>query len=284
MRVKHDFTNNPATGLSEAKGTSNCILTRNEELTTRKGRFSFTQLTKLSTNTLAFLFFSVAPLTAQVTAPLSEFDKQVRATLLAHPEIILEVFELLERQVDAKNSPNADLPLIASNFPSLFGEAPVGLPVIAEFVDYNCGYCRSAHKTTLAFKADHPETTINVIQFPILGEGSNLAARVALAIKKYDGMEKYIRLHEKLMATDTRIDHWFLTSLLSDLGYDAETVLKLAEEEQFKTEINHHHALAKRLNIQGTPGFVGPSGILRGVADETALLRISQNINSTEGE
>ena len=121
------------------------------------------------------------PVHAEVGEISDPFDQRVRETLLRHPEILLEVFALLEAQQKAGQIPT-DPEMIAKVADTLFAGLDPKKPILVEFLDYNCGYCRQVHPVVSALRAQNPELQFVVLQMPILGEGSRYAAEAALAL------------------------------------------------------------------------------------------------------
>lgn len=197
-----------------------------------------------------------------------DFDAAVRESLLRNPEVILEVFELLEAQ-QASAQQAEDAMLIANTAYRLFdgaGEAPV----LVEFVDYQCGYCRQAQSQIEALLAEHPETQLRVVQLPILGDASLRMARIVAAIRELHGEEAYLTAHRAIMAGDGRLLQNPET-LIESLGHDVESVMAKAETDEVQSQIAATQGLARELRISGTPGFVTRTDIIRGFADMQAL-------------
>ncbi len=231
--------------------------------------------TRIFISLTAFLLGTAYAL-AQSAEPLSPFDQQVRDTLLKHPQIILEVFKKIqvEEEISAAQS---DVDLIQTYQKALFEPHKNEIPDIVEFVDYNCGYCRKAFLQTQAFQEQNPDIIIRSIQFPILGEGSNLAARIALVVER-DHPEKFNALHKSFMSTETRLELGNISKILTALTLNSEQLIEQAGSSEFTQIIIQNHALARNLNITGTPAFVGPSKIIRGLPDLNALKALAEPI------
>ena len=234
---------------------------------------------------------AVACLVGIPTVSLSDeaFDEKVRQTLLNNPEILLEVFAILERKTEDRERRH-DLALIGSVARDLFElpddhDAEIG-PVLVEFVDYQCGYCRRAAAELAALKAEHPEIDMKLMQFPILGEQSVELARLALATRNLHGEEQYHLFNDVVLqggeAAVSNIDRF-----LSELGFDVEALREAAASPEIDEELVATHELARKLNISGTPGFVSPSQIHRGFATAEVLaqsalrhLQVSEDVQA----
>ena len=234
---------------------------------------------------------AVACLVGIPTVSMSDeaFDEKVRQTLLNNPEIVLEVFAILERKTEDRER-RQDLALIGSVARDLFElpddhDAEIG-PVLVEFVDYQCGYCRRAEAELAALKAEHPEIDMKLMQFPILGEQSVELARLALATRNLYGEEQYHLFNDVVLqggeAAVSNIDRF-----LSELGFDVEALREAAASPEIDEELAATHELARKLNISGTPGFVTPSQIHRGFATAEVLaqsalrhLQVSEDVQT----
>ena len=225
------------------------------------------------------VFLTIAALTAlplraeELQNTLSEFDQAVAQTLLDHPEILLAVFQKLQEQEEAEKSA-ADKALIEQHYDDLFGAIEPHKPVLVEFVDYACGYCKAAFEAVQTLKETEPDLIVKTIQFPILGEGSTLAAAAALVIERSftDHLDLF---HETLMRLKAPLSERTIRTVLNELNLPAQIILSAARAPDIQNQITKNRALAASLQISGTPGFVGRSHILRGMADAQTLLSLA---------
>ncbi|MEX0304444.1 MAG: DsbA family protein, partial [Leisingera sp.] len=97
------------------------------------------------------LTMTTAPAAAETPQTDAEFDQRVRDVLLRNPDIILEVFALLEAKEEAAKAVK-DQELIAKVADELFEGLDPEKPILVEFQDYNCGYCRRAHPVVASLK------------------------------------------------------------------------------------------------------------------------------------
>ena len=219
-----------------------------------------------------------APLSAQEQA----FDEQVRDTLLRNPEIILEVFEVLEQQQAAAAS-LADQELIARFAPALFQDADAPERVLVEFIDYQCSYCRRAAPEVIALTETSPDVVRHVVQFPILGEASNNAAAVMEAIRLSQPHEVFLAAHDALMMAEPQSLR-LLATFVAGQGLDPDVIMPIADSEEVQQIIAANHALARGMGITGTPGFVTTNAVIRGFADRQALAGMFDTASSADTE
>ena len=205
-------------------------------------------------------------------ADSSTFDQKVRESLLRNPEVILEVFALLEAQ-EAAQASALDVELIARNAVALFPEGAEQGRVLVEFVDYQCGYCRRAATEVEALLEADPSLHRHIIQFPILGDASVNAASVMEAIRLSQPHDVFLDAHEQLMAAEPAKSR-LMGNFVASLGLEPAEIMEIAQSEEVTAIIAGNHALARSMQITGTPGFVTETAVIRGFADQQTLARL----------
>ena len=120
-------------------------------------------------------------------AERAAFGDAVRAYLLAHPEILVDVGQALQAKQDAEQA-KGDAAMIAANAAEIFADAnsyvggnPEGDITLVEFLDYRCAYCRKAHGDVAELVSSDGNIRYLVKEFPILGDQSVVASRFAIA-------------------------------------------------------------------------------------------------------
>ena len=231
----------------------------------------------------AILWAACAAPAASETQEDAAFAAKVREALLANPEIILEVFALLEdQQTEAEATAERDL--VASVAKELFKGLDLAKPILVEFQDYNCGYCRRAHAAVSALKKATPDLQLVLLELPILGEGSRIAAETALAVKAVHGKGAYLRFAEALMTMEGPANRKSVEQMVHKLGFnDGDGLTDAVKGAQ--AELRRVKNLAARIGASGTPYFVGPSGIARGAASMARMAEIAapQNLGAVGG-
>ena len=225
---------------------------------------------------LAFALLAIAPPAAAQTdignmtpEERAAFGAEVRAYLMANPEVLNEVIEELVRRREEAQA-EADRQVIAENADALFddgyswvGGNPEGDVTVVEFLDYNCPYCKQAHPEVAQLLEEDPNIRFVVKEFPILSPGSVAAAEVALAALEQDA-ELFPALHEALMTHQGKVDGPSAYRIAEAVGYDVETLEETAQEREIAERIGETYQLAQRLGIDGTPGFVIGEQVFRG--------------------
>ena len=143
---------------------------------------------------------------------------------------------------------------------------PGGKVTVVEFFDYRCGYCKLAAPQVVSLIQQNPDVRFVFKEFPIFGEVSDTAAKVALT---GEAKAKGMQLYQTLMA-EKALDDAALDRHLTALGVDPATARKDAQQPAIARQILDTHALAEALKIDGTPAFIVGDSMIPG-ADIPAL-------------
>lgn len=215
---------------------------------------------------------------------VEKIEQIVKEYLLNNPEVIIQSIEGLQRRKmqemeiktgeyirnnksEIENSPTS--PVLGS---------PNGDIIIVAFYDYNCSYCKKgSHFINQLIKLD---TSIKVVLqlYPLLGDASNYAATIALAVYKTTP-DKFQDIHNGLMElkpiTKESVEKLLLANDLN---------LEVIAEEINKGEINNllekNVKLAKGLKIQGVPAYIINGKLIAGMMDLEQLQKIIADIRS----
>lgn len=203
--------------------------------------------------------------------PDKEFGEKVRAYLLEHPEVLLEVSAKLEQKQAAKTADAGRKALnqyrqALERDPRDFVANPNGSVTVTEFFDYKCGYCRIATPEVLKLIADNPDVRFVFKEFVIFGRDSEAAARLMLGAKQQG---KTLQLHQALMA-EKSLDEAAAYRIASGLGIDVAKARAVGSSPGVTQHLADTHALARSLAIEGTPAFIVGDTIIPG-ADMQAL-------------
>jgi protein-disulfide isomerase len=209
------------------------------------------------------------------SSPFTEAERtalhaEIRQYLLGNPELLMEMIQLLEQKQQAEGA-QTDQSLVAANAAELFddgfsfvGGNPEGGLTIVEFLDYQCGYCRRAQPEVSELIAADGDIRLIVKEMPILGPGSDLAARAAVATLISQGTEAYATLHDRLMLTKGEITDAILDKALAESGLDSEAVRIAMDDPEVDRRLAATRSLAEKLAIAGTPTFVFGDRMVRG--------------------
>lgn len=160
------------------------------------------------------------------------------------------------------------------------GSPAVGNPAadvtIVVFTDYRCPICRGTDPALAAALHADPHLLVIYKDWPIFGEASRYAARVALAAQR-QGL--YGAAHDALMTTRRPLDRAAVRDVVTAAGVDWPRVEAdlAANGDEIDAQLKRHAFQAWSLGIEGTPAYlIGPNlyrGGLGGPALRRAIVR-----------
>jgi protein-disulfide isomerase len=192
-----------------------------------------------------------------------EIGHVVKEYLLAHPEVVQDVMSELEKRQQAAES-EKHRAAVLENKATLFNSPrqvvlgnPQGNVTLVEFFDYNCGYCKRALSDMLDLIKTDNNIRFVLKEFPVLGEGSVEAARVAVAARMQDTSgKKYIEFHQKLLGGRGAADKARALSVAKEVGFDMARIEKDMGSDEVKRTIDENLKLADAIGVNGTPSYV----------------------------
>lgn len=198
-----------------------------------------------------------------------EIEQIVHDYLLANPELVREMAAKLEEK-DRVAEETARIEGLKANAKAVFalpGDAVVGNPqgdvTIVEFMDYNCGWCKkSVAELSELIKVD-PKIRVVMKEFPIFGQGSEYAARAALAATKQG---KYWELHQALFAHEGgQVGPEVVDQIAATVkGLDVAKLKQDMTAKDVLETITTNQELGRALAINGTPAFVIDAEVVPG--------------------
>ena len=135
----------------------------------------------------------MAPAAGAQSSPFTDAEREalhaeIRSYLLANPEVLIEMIQLARAEAAGEAAADRPASCVAANRDAIFddgfswvGGNPEGSVTLVEFLDYQCGYCRKAQPEVTELLAADGDIRLIVKEMPILGPGSELAARAAIA-------------------------------------------------------------------------------------------------------
>ncbi|WP_093425058.1 DsbA family protein [Tranquillimonas alkanivorans] len=211
----------------------------------------------------------------------------VLETIRENPEIVLEAVTLLEqRKIDAQAATQADVLTRERELLERDPNAPVlgnpdGDVTVVEFFDYNCPYCRRVKPEVQALIASDPDIRLVYREWPILGKGSEFAARAALAAREQG---KYEAFHWALMALEARADEASVMQVAQNLGLDTQRLRKDMAAPEIDEHIATSMRLTRELGFNGTPSFVIGDALVPGLVDLDRLQSLVTEARNEERE
>lgn len=209
---------------------------------------------------------------AQALSPeqRAEVLNLLRQSLRDDPSILREALAGLE-QAEARDREAAQGRAIAQHAEVLFRDAgdpvrgnPQGRVTMVEFFDARCGYCKQMHPVMEQLLARERDVRVVLKDLPILGPNSVLATRALLAAQRQNG---YGPLYDALMRLREDTTEPVLRREAERLRLDWIRLRREMDEPAVTMRIERNLALARALEIQGTPAIVVGTTILPGAAD-----------------
>jgi protein-disulfide isomerase len=126
---------------------------------------------------------------------------------------------------------------------------------IVEYFDYQCPYCRKIEPELRQVVQDDGKVRLVLKDWPILGEVSVTAARMALASKYQD---KYIQAHEALIGVSSKLTEPRVRELLAGAGIDVDRVTRdlATNAKAIDAILARNNDQAKAFGFRGTPSFI----------------------------
>lgn len=208
------------------------------------------------------LLLSVTPVSAQDLTQ-EQVKDLVKEVIRDNPQLIME--SLVQYEQDQKAAQRqAGLDKVQAilqdrSYPRLGN--PDAMPVGVVFLDYNCPHCRNTHAEIDAWLKNNPERSLVILDFPVLGPGSVLSARAALAAQEQG---KYSEALHALMSTQGQNTDQNIEQTLSEAGFDVSALAQTMSEEGITRRLQDNNALAMQLGITGTPGAVFGDQVISG--------------------
>jgi protein-disulfide isomerase len=126
---------------------------------------------------------------------------------------------------------------------------------IVEWFDYNCPYCRKLDPELRQVVQDDGKVRLVLKDWPILGEVSKIAARMALAAKYQD---KFIQAHDAMIGVASRLTEPRIGELLAGIGVDMDRLNRdlTANAKAIDAILARNNAQAEAFGFKGTPSFI----------------------------
>ena len=177
---------------------------------------------------------------------------EIRAYLLAHPEVLPEAMDVLNRREMAKTI-SASRDDIVKPFGTAWAGNPNGDVEVVEYLDYNCGYCRASLPTVDALIAADPKVKVVYREWPVLSQESLIAARYGLALARLGG--DYRKFHAAAYAAHPLTEQG-IEDAVRAAGADPAEVKKAISAPEIDGAIVTNGQLMRALGQTGTPSWI----------------------------
>jgi len=228
--------------------------------------------------------FAAIALTAAVPVQAASFSESQQAEigdlvkdyLMKNPEVIRDAMEELQRKEQAAEA-EARKSGVAKYADQLFNSPrhvvlgnPKGDVTLVEFFDYNCGYCKRAHADMQKLLDEDKGLRVILKEFPVLGQGSEEAAQVAISVNKV-APEKYKAFYDELLMSRGAVDGARALAVAADIGLDKAAIQAQLKDPEVAATINESYGLASALGINGTPSYVLQDDVVVGAVGYDTL-------------
>jgi protein-disulfide isomerase len=216
----------------------------------------------------------------------TEVEKIVRDYLLAHPEILSEMSQKLEanQRLSEDAARKQAVTAYAADIFRLSGDVVAGNAkgdvTIVEFMDYNCGWCKRSVAEVATMIENDKNLRVVFKEFPIFGEGSEYAARAALASNKQNA---YWKFHQALFANEGQINAESTDAIASQIGLDVAQLKQDMADPAIAETLSRNKALAQSLMLSGTPAFIVDETVVPGYLPHSQLSQAVDAIRTAGG-
>src|SRR5450759_2680778 len=126
---------------------------------------------------------------------------------------------------------------------------------IVEYFDYQCPYCRKVAPELRQVVQDDGKVRLVLKDWPVLGEVSVIAARMALASKYQD---KFLQAHEALIGVNSKLTEPRIRELLAGAGIDVDRLARdlAANAKAIDAILARNNDQATAFGFRGTPSFI----------------------------
>jgi protein-disulfide isomerase len=126
---------------------------------------------------------------------------------------------------------------------------------IVEWFDYQCPYCRKIEPELWQVAQEDGKLRLVWKDWPILGDVSKVAARMALAAKYQD---KFQGAHQAMMGLTTKLTESRIQEVLAGAGIDIDRLNRdlAANATSIDGILARNNAQAEAFGFQGTPSFI----------------------------
>jgi len=202
-----------------------------------------------------------------------------------NPEIVMEAVAILQARDEQTAAAAAAQVLSEQRF--MLEEDPnapvLGNPdgdvTIVEFFDYNCPYCKQAATAVEALIAADDNIRVVFREWPILSDGSVLAALAALAARKQGQYEAF---HREMMALRGRAEEASVLAAAEKIGIDMEALRADMDAPDIAEHVDQSMRLAEMLGFSGTPSFVIGDALVPGFVPIEELERLVAKARETQ--
>lgn len=212
-------------------------------------------------------------------AQRAEIVDIIREALRRDPTILREAFSAIQA-AEERDRAEAQRNGIVAQRAALFGTAgdpirgnPRGDVTIVEFFDVRCPYCKRLHGEMAEVLRRDRNLRIIMKDLPILGPQSVVGARALLAAQRQG---KYPEFYDALMRLRGEPTDEAIRAEAQRIGLDAARLFRDMQDPAIQRRLDDNIALARTLQIEGTPALVIGDTLIPGALPASQIERLVQ--------
>ena len=159
--------------------------------------------------------------------------------------------------------------LIQSPDYNLFNGNPSAEKVIVEFFDYNCGYCKRAHKEIMDLLDQKRDIKVIYKNLPILSKQSTYLAKLSMALGQ-ENNSLFLEFHDYIFSLK-KIDQKGIESFFKNKKISFEKIKVLSQSEDINLKLEQNLEIANKIGISGTPAYVIENDLISGFVGKGML-------------
>ena len=209
----------------------------------------------------------------------NDLNEKIKEYLLKNPETIIESLERYEskKKLEKINKTteyiNGNKDKIFKVDANLFEGDLKSNKVIIEYFDYNCGYCKRAHKELKKLQDQTEDIKIIYKNLPILSDNSKYLARFSIAIGLNDN-KNFKKFHDFILKSRSPLNEKKVKSFIEGLGLSYKNIKTISESKEVKLILEKNFEIANKLQIAGTPAFIIDNKLISGFIDAEEIKSI----------
>jgi protein-disulfide isomerase len=203
-------------------------------------------------------------------------EEAVQKVLENNPQLIVDAFQKgrakqqQQQQADAGKNISANLDKLEKNDKAPFIGNAKGDVVVVEFFDYSCGYCKRVIGDVAKLVDEDKNIKFVFKELPILGPGSEIASRAALATYVIQP-DKYFAIHRALMEFQGQKSDETVMDIVKKLGLDVANIKEEMKSSKVSELLKANRDLAQSIGVNGTPAFIIGGKLNPGAMDINAM-------------
>lgn len=218
--------------------------------------------TALAVSSLCFAAPAQPMLKSFTPAQRQELNQYMKQFIMNNPQLVmqsLQKFQLesqLRRVEQGRQGVLKHVKELAQDkYTPSINQGPV---TVVEFFDYQCSVCHMMFPILTKFMKAHPNVRIVFKEFPIFGPASQYAAKASIAARM-QGAKKFMAFHDALFKSglmEGKLKPADVDRIAKQSGLDMAQLKKDMNSPQVAKELKATYALARDMQLQGTPAFV----------------------------